>query len=107
MRGSTVLTVAAGLLATAQAIHLVERDATPNLPRLDIQRKYVADPVAHDLQRRASSKTVQETLDNEVKSTFLTILIPWLTHAVDPLFCKRLLGYAGAKAPTAYRYRQQ
>ncbi|KAA6407168.1 MAG: acid protease [Lasallia pustulata] len=73
MRGSTVLTVATGLLSTAQAIHLVERDATPDLPRLDIHRKHVADPVAHDLQRRASSKTVQETLDNELTLYFANV----------------------------------
>lgn len=107
MRGSTVITVATGLLSTSRAIQLVERDTAPNIPRLDIQRKYVADPVAHDVRRRASSKTVQETLDNEVCSTLFVILTDWLIHAVDSLLCERQLGYACPEASTAYRYREQ
>ena len=66
MRGVTVLAIATGLLSTSQAIHLVKRESSSNVPRINIQRKYVADPVAHDLRRRGSSKTVQETLENEV-----------------------------------------
>lgn len=107
MRASAVITVATGLLSTSQAIQLVERNATPNIPRLDIQRKYVADPVAHDIRRRASSKTVQESLDNEVYSTISMVLTDWLIHAVDSLLCKRQPGNACPEASIAYRYRKQ
>lgn len=53
---------AAQLLSSAAALKLLPRE-TPRVVGLDIQRRHVPDPVAHDQLRRRQS-TVQQTLDN-------------------------------------------
>lgn len=68
MRRVSLLAAVAGVLISGTgAIRLVERDV-PAVVGLDIQRRFVSDPVGRDLQRRQSSKTVTEVLDNEVGS---------------------------------------
>ncbi|OCL12699.1 candidapepsin-4 precursor [Glonium stellatum] len=57
------LTLVTGLLSVAEAINLVQRNAAPAVLSLDIQRRYVEDPVARDRLRRRAG-TVLETLDN-------------------------------------------
>ncbi|KAF3053666.1 hypothetical protein E8E11_010747 [Didymella keratinophila] len=54
--------VAAQLVSSAAALKLVPRE-NPRVVGLDIQRRNVPDPVAHDQLRRRQG-TVQETLDN-------------------------------------------
>ncbi|KAF2118956.1 aspartic peptidase domain-containing protein [Lophiotrema nucula] len=61
MKCST-LTFAAPLLTSVTAFNLVPRD-NPKVFGLDIQRRHIANPVAHDRLRRRQ-KTVQQTLDN-------------------------------------------
>ncbi|KZM24579.1 uncharacterized protein EKO05_0008605 [Ascochyta rabiei] len=60
MKYSTFL--AAHLVSSAAALKLAPRQ-NPRAVGLDIQRRNVVDPVAHDRLRRRQ-KTVQETLDN-------------------------------------------
>lgn len=61
--------IASCLFAEATAIRLIER-ATPAVVRLDIQRRYVADPLARDrLRRRQTDNTVTLIIDNEVRMT--------------------------------------
>jgi len=57
------VTLVAGLLSVTEAINLVQRDAAPAVIGLDIQRRYVENPVARDRLRRRAG-TVLETLDN-------------------------------------------
>ena len=68
MRGAAAVAVAAGILvAGSEALQLVKRDASPAVIGLGIQRKSVASHTARDRLRRRQSKTVSETLDNEVR----------------------------------------
>jgi len=53
---------AAQLVSSAAALTLAPRD-NPKVVGLDIQRRHVADPIAHDQLRRRAG-TVQQTLDN-------------------------------------------
>ncbi|KAF2640856.1 acid protease [Massarina eburnea CBS 473.64] len=52
----------AALLVTSSAFELVKRE-NPRVVALDIQRRNVPNPIAHD-QLRRRAKTVQQTLDN-------------------------------------------
>jgi RNase P protein component len=52
--------------SSAGALELSKRDV-PAVVGLDIQRKYVSNPVTRDRIRRKRDKTVSETLDNEVR----------------------------------------
>ncbi|KAF2205412.1 acid protease [Delitschia confertaspora ATCC 74209] len=61
MKYSTFL-LAASLLSSAASIRLVPRESAKVIG-LDIQRRHVENPIAHDRLRRRA-KTVQETLDN-------------------------------------------
>lgn len=61
MKCST-LAIVAGSFLSVSAFELVQRD-NPRVIGLDIQRRHVANPVAHD-QLRRRQKTVQQTLDN-------------------------------------------
>ncbi|KAF1844883.1 acid protease [Cucurbitaria berberidis CBS 394.84] len=54
--------LAAQLVSSAVAIQLAPRGEYPRVVGLDIQRRHVVNPVAHDRLRRR--KTVQQTLDN-------------------------------------------
>ena len=70
MKVFSIFGVTAGLLsATSEAIKLVQRDAAPAVLSLAIERKALVDPLARDgIRRRQNTKTVTETLDNEVSS---------------------------------------
>ncbi len=70
MKGLSIITLTAGLLsATSEAIQLVQREAAPAVLGLAIERNAVSDPFARDgLRRRQNTKTVMETLDNEVSA---------------------------------------
>lgn len=61
MKSLTVTALAAGLLASTNAIHLVQRDS-PNVVSLDTHRRSVQNPHKRDALRRR--QTVTETLDN-------------------------------------------
>ncbi len=76
MRALSICAVTAGLLsATSEAIQLVQRDVAPAVLGLAIQRKAVLDPFARDgIRRRQNTKTVTETLDNEVGSQIMGIM---------------------------------
>jgi len=69
MKGATVLVATAGLLVVnSEATRLVQRDRAPAVVGFGIQRKAVSNPVKRDqLRQRRSTKTVLETLDNEVR----------------------------------------
>lgn len=76
MRGISLFAATAGLLtAGSQAIRLAERNTVPAVVGLDIERRDVFDPLARDgLRRRQNTKTVTETLDNEVAISPMTCL---------------------------------
>lgn len=61
MKFST-LALAAELFGSLSAFELAQRD-NPRVVSLDIQRRHVPNPIAHDRLRRRQ-KTVQQTLDN-------------------------------------------
>jgi len=67
MRYSIITALTATLLATSSTtLHLLpQRDASPAVVGLSIQRNIVQDPVKRDVLRRR--QTVTETLDNEVR----------------------------------------
>lgn len=69
MKSTTILTFAASIASSVEAIHLVERrDAAPAVFGLDIERVAIPDPVSRDrLRRRQNTKTVEQTLDNLVR----------------------------------------
>ena len=68
MKSFSLLAVLAGLTLSTQAIQLVKRDAVPRVLGMEIERREVQNPVKRDQARRRKrqSKTVSETLDNEV-----------------------------------------
>lgn len=67
MKAVTLLCLAVSLAtSSAGALELSKRDV-PAVVGLDIQRKYVSNPVTRDRIRRKRDKTVSETLDNEVR----------------------------------------
>ncbi len=69
MKAISVFSLTAGLLmSTAAAIQLVQRDASPAVLGLDIERKGAVNPLIRDrLRRRQNTQTVTQTLDNEVR----------------------------------------
>ncbi|KAF2280339.1 candidapepsin-4 precursor [Westerdykella ornata] len=62
MHCSTFLLAAASVLQLSSALRLVSRE-NPRVFGLDIQRRHIENPAAHDRLRRRQ-KTVQQTLDN-------------------------------------------
>ena len=69
MRISTAAAAAVALLTTASStLHLLPRDGPAAVINLNINRKHVQNPVKRDQLRlrQRQSKTVSETLDNEV-----------------------------------------
>ena len=73
MKISIVTAIVAGLVVTnvAGLSILPQRDASPAVVGLGIQRRDVKDPIARDSSRKRNSlrkrQTVSETLDNEVR----------------------------------------
>lgn len=72
MKSLALLAVVAGLaVSTADAIQLVKKDV-PRVIGMDIVRKQVLNPRERDRDRlrKRQSKTVTETLDNEVSAQY-------------------------------------
>ena len=82
MKGSIAIVFVTGLLAaSAVGLNLVsQRDASPAVVGLNIQRKDVKDPIARDALRKRSplskrQQTVSETLDNEEALYFANVTV--------------------------------
>ena len=76
MRTSTAAIIAITLLTTAtSALHLVPRDSPAAVVNLHINRKHVQDPAKRDQLRRRQTKTVSQTLDNEVSLNIVTPVV--------------------------------
>lgn len=70
MRSLAVTALAAGLVVSSSALHIVQRD-TPNVVGLRIHRKAVLNPAKRDALRRR--QTVTESLDNEETLYFANV----------------------------------
>ena len=77
MKTSTTVALLLGLVATASsALQLVPRgDGPPTVVGININRKYVANPVKRDRLRRRQTQTVSETLDNEETLYFANVTL--------------------------------
>jgi len=70
------LTLAASAATLSSAINLAPRSDNPRVVGLDIGRRSIPDPVAHDRARlRKRQNTVQETLDNELTLYYADITL--------------------------------